>query len=252
MQRVPEAELMDDPVQAKAYARADFSEPHNRFVELFRQRCGALLTGTILDLGCGPGDICRRFAQAFGECRIHAVDASAPMLELGRRACRAAQLHHRIAFFQALLPDASLPRQHYPVILSNSLLHHLRQPDTLWNSIRRFGHQGTVVFVMDLLRPESVREVDRLVDLYAGSEPHILRRDFRNSLCAAYTPDEVTAQLKSHKLEHLDLEIVSDRHFVVSGLLQQVAEGACPGKHCAAPKTGQGGQLPGDSSASDT
>jgi len=223
MQRVPEPELMDDPAQAEAYARADFSEPHNRFVELFRQRCGASLNATVLDLGCGPGDICRRFARAFGDCRIHAVDASAPMLELGRRACRAEQLHDRIAFFQARLPDARLPRQNYTVILSNSLLHHLPKSDTLWNSIRRFGHEGTLVFVMDLLRPESKLEVNRLVDLYAGSEPDILRQDFRNSLCAAYTPDEILAQLKSHKLEHLKLEVVSDRHFIVSGRLQQTA-----------------------------
>jgi ubiquinone/menaquinone biosynthesis C-methylase UbiE len=220
MQRIPEAELMDDPAQAHAYASADFSEPHNRFVELFRLRCGEPLAAAVLDLGCGPGDICRRFARAFPECGIHAVDASAPMLELGRGACRAEQLHERIAFFQARLPDARLPRQHYEVILSNSLLHHLQDPDTLWESIRRFGRHGTMVFIMDLLRPESTQEVNRLVDVYAACEPDILRRDFRNSLCAAYTADEVSAQLHSHQLGHLQLEVVSDRHFIVFGQLR--------------------------------
>ena len=223
MQRVPEAEIMDDPAQALAYARADFSEPHDRFVELFRQRCGEPPAATVLDLGCGPGDICRRFALAFRDCSIHAVDASAPMLELGRSACRAERLHERIAFFQAHLPDARLPRQRYDVILSNSLLHHLLEPNTLWDSVRRFGHAGTLVFVMDLLRPESTREVNRLVDLYASGEPDVLRQDFRNSLCAAYTADEVRAQLRSQQLHQLTLEIVSDRHFIVSGRLQQAA-----------------------------
>ena len=37
MQRIPEVELMDDPEQTLAYARADFSEPHNHFVALFRE-----------------------------------------------------------------------------------------------------------------------------------------------------------------------------------------------------------------------
>lgn len=219
MQRVPEAEIMNDPAQALAYARADFSEPHNRFVELFRQRWGDPLATTVLDLGCGPGDICRRFALAFRDCSIHAVDASAPMLELGRRACRAEQLQERIAFFQAHLPDVRLPKRRYAVILSNSLLHHLLNADTLWDSIHRFGHHGAVVFIMDLLRPESTQEVTRLVDLYANGEPDILRQDFGNSLCAAYTADEVNAQLRAHKLDHLNLEIVSDRHFIVSGRL---------------------------------
>ncbi len=219
MQRVPEAELMNDPAQAQAYASADFSEPHNRFVELFRQRCGGPLATEVLDLGCGPGDICRRFARAYPDCTIHAVDAAPAMLELGRRTCRAEQLHERITFFQAHLPAARLPRQYYEVILSNSLLHHLRDPGTLWDSIRRFGHSGTTVFVMDLLRPASTQAANRLVDLYAAAEPDILRQDFHNSLCAAYMAEEVSAQLRSHNLGHLQLEVVSDRHFIVFGLL---------------------------------
>jgi SAM-dependent methyltransferase len=219
MQRVAEAELMDDPAQALAYAKADFSEPHNRFVELYRQHCGDPLSATVLDLGCGPGDICRRFARAFPDCRIHAVDASAPMLELGRRANREAQLDDRISCFQGYLPGARLPQPDYEIILSSSLLHHLAEPGTLWDSLRQLGRPGTRVFVMDLLRPGSTQQADRLVERYAGDEPDILRQDFRNSLCAAYTPDEISAQLRAHRLHRLDLEVVSDRHFIVHGRL---------------------------------
>lgn len=220
MQRIPEAELMDDPAQALAYARADFSEPHNHFVELFAQRCVMPAGAAVLDLGCGPGDICRRFARAFPDCRIHAVDASPAMLELGRNDTRAARLHDRIAFIQAYLPDAELPRAAYDVILSNSLLHHLPAADTLWNSIRRFGKPGTFVFVMDLLRPDSTARAAQLVELYADGEPEILRQDFFNSLCAAYRLDEITAQLQAHGLfDRLKPEAVSDRHFIVAGRL---------------------------------
>jgi trans-aconitate methyltransferase len=209
MQRVPEVEVMADPRQALAYARADFSEPHNRFVELFHERIGKTAGASVLDLGCGPGDICRRFARAFPDCRIHGVDASPPMLEL----------QSRIDFFHAYLPDAQLPRQDYDVILSNSLLHHLREPGTLWDSIARFGRPGTQVFVMDLLRPESAQRALELVDLYAVGEPEVLRQDFRNSLCAAYEPAEVADQLASRGLPGLTLEPVSDRHFIVWGRL---------------------------------
>ena len=38
MKRIPEAELMDDVEQAKAYADADLSEAHDSFVTHFRQR----------------------------------------------------------------------------------------------------------------------------------------------------------------------------------------------------------------------
>jgi SAM-dependent methyltransferase len=141
------------------------------------------------------------------------------MLELGRRANREAQLDDRISCFQGYLPGARLPQPDYEIILSSSLLHHLAEPGTLWDSLRQLGRPGTRVFVMDLLRPGSTQQADRLVERYAGDEPDILRQDFRNSLCAAYTPDEISAQLRAHRLHRLDLEVVSDRHFIVHGRL---------------------------------
>ena len=44
MERIPEPELMDDPEQARAYASADFSEPHQAFVERFTQRFNLSVT----------------------------------------------------------------------------------------------------------------------------------------------------------------------------------------------------------------
>lgn len=217
MKRVPEPELMDDPHQAKAYALADFSEPHDHFVSLFKGRFPRHLTGTVLDLGCGPGDICRRFAHAFPDCRIHGIDASEPMLTLGNDANRMQRLADRIELFRAYLPDADLPHDHYATIISNSLLHHLRHADTLWKTIRRFGRINSNIFVMDLLRPASTDKAAKLVENYAADEPEVLKQDFYNSLLAAYRPDEVEAQLKAHDLSELSLEIVSDRHFIVWG-----------------------------------
>jgi ubiquinone/menaquinone biosynthesis C-methylase UbiE len=219
MQRVPEPEIMDAPAQALAYARADFSEPHQHFVELFRERLGETPPTAVLDLGCGPGDICRRFARAFPDCRIHGVDASAPMLALARSGALEARLEDRVDFFQGYLPGAQLPQTTYEVIMSNSLLHHLRDPATLWDSVRRFGGPGTRVFVMDLLRPASASRAGELVDRYAAGEPQVLRHDFYHSLCAAYTPTEVAGQLASRALDGLAVEPVSDRHFIVWGRL---------------------------------
>lgn len=219
MERVPEPELMEGAEQASAYAQADFSEPHNRFVDLFREHFGDDLTATVLDLGCGPGDICRRFARAYPDCRLHAIDASLAMLALGRRDSGSPDLQQRIRFIQAHLPVVELPQHHYDVIISNSLLHHLQQPETLWKTIRRFGHAGTKVFIMDLLRPDTVDQAARLVDSYAADESDVLRQDFFNSLCAAYRPDEVARQLRAHNLDELRVEVVSDRHFIVFGCL---------------------------------
>jgi hypothetical protein len=73
------------------------------------------------------------------------------------------------------------------------------------------------VLVMDLMRPSDEAEVGRLLDTYAEGEPEVLRRDFANSLRAAFTPDEVLAQLTAAGLGDLSVWPASDRHLVVEG-----------------------------------
>jgi ubiquinone/menaquinone biosynthesis C-methylase UbiE len=210
---------MSDPAQAQAYAEADFSEPHDRFIELFTDRFGNRLAATVLDLGCGPGDICRRFARCFPDCTIHAIDGSIPMLALARKADLAAGLEQRIDYFDAHLPDAVLPATSYSAIISNSLLHHLKSPDTRWKTIQRFAGSDTKIFIMDLLRPASTEAAEQLVAEYANGEPPVLKKDFHNSLLAAYNQEEILSQLETGRLDKLRFEIVSDRHFIVWGSL---------------------------------
>lgn len=217
MDRVPEPELMLGVEQALAYAYADFAEPHSRFVTLLKERFPNLpSSGRVLDLGSGPGDISCRLARAFPAWKIDAVDGSPAMLELGRRRVVEAGLTSRVQFHELILPVDKLPHDSYVLVFSNSLLHHLRDPMVLWSTVHR-QQPATDVFVMDLLRPSSRSETDALVDQYAKDEPEILQTDFFNSLLAAYETVEVESQLKSVDLGHLNLEVVSDRHFIVWG-----------------------------------
>jgi hypothetical protein len=68
---------------------------------------------------------------------------------------------------------------------------------------------------MDLMRPGSSSEAAALVDEYSRGEPEVLRRDFHNSLLAAYRPEEIRQQLIDAKLAHLQVQVVSDRHWLV-------------------------------------
>lgn len=217
LERIPEPELMDDAAQARAYAEADFEEPHERFVALFRERFpDAPVTGVVLDLGCGPADIVIRFARAFPDCRIDGVDAGPNMLALGREAVAAAGMEGRVRLIEGYLPGAVPPAGRYDAVISNSLLHHLAEPLALWRAVRDHAAPGAPVYVMDLMRPESAEQAAALVATYAEGEPEVLRRDFHNSLCAAYTPEEVAAQLAEVGLA-LTVEAVSDRHLLVYG-----------------------------------
>lgn len=219
MQRVTEPELMDDPLQAAAYAAADFAEPHRRIVEVFDE-CfpEAELAGTVLDLGCGPGDISFRFAARFPTCSVIGVDGSAAMIRLAKvRKARTATPGERVTFIEGLIPGAAIPAVPYAAIVSNSLLHHLHDPQVLWQTVVRHAGAGTRIFIADLLRPESEGHARRLVEMYADGEPEVLRRDFYHSLCAAFEPQEIAAQIAVAGLGELSVQVISDRHLVVYG-----------------------------------
>jgi len=218
LERIPEPELMNEPEQARAYAEADFSEPHNMFVEKFAECFPDIdIRDYVLDLGCGPADISIRFAKAYPDCKIHGVDGAQQMLLQGDKAIKKAGLSERIKLIEGLLPEINLPESSYATIISNSLLHHLHQPEDLWTCIKQFGGAGTKVFVMDLFRPDSREIASELVKTYSGDEPALLQQDFFNSLCAAFRLEEVEEQLQATGLSQLQIEVISDRHMLVFG-----------------------------------
>ena len=219
MQRIPEPELMEGDEQARAYAAADFSRAHQSYVTLFAEtfpkRPGA---AAALDLGCGPADVTLRFAKANPGYTFHAVDGSAAMLDQARQAVKSQRLPgKRVRFVEGRIPGAPIPLKQYDVILSNSFLHHLHDPQVLWQCVRNYARKGTIVFVTDLFRPVSRARAHSLVRKYSAGEAPILKRDFYNSLLAAFTPSEVQAQLTQARLACLAVKVISDRHLVVFG-----------------------------------
>lgn len=106
MQRIPEPELMNEAEQAHAYAQADFTEPHDRCIELLKNALSNLPPiGAALDLGCGPADITLRLARAFPSWTIDGLDGSPAMLNYGYEAVQQADLTGRITLREAYLPQ---------------------------------------------------------------------------------------------------------------------------------------------------
>lgn len=219
MPRVLEPELMGELAQAQAYSQADFDGPHGEIVAHFARVFDNVdVQGDVLDLGCGPADITTRFGLRYPRCRIDAVDGAAAMLSHGCERVARAGLSDRVRFLQHVLPDETLPCARYATVISTSLLHHLHEPAVLWATIKQTSALAARVFVADLTRPEDPQAARALVAQYAAGEPAILRRDFYNSLRAAFTVAEVREQLADADLHSLRIETVSNRHLIVWGV----------------------------------
>lgn len=220
MDRVPEPELMNDPAQVLAYSIADFEEAHQSVIDNFSQIFpDDPPLQNVLDLGCGSGDVTVRFAQRYPSCNIDAVDGAEEMLKQAEVLINQASLADRITLHHQQLQNCTFENQSYDAIISNSLLHHLHEPQHLWSIIKQFATDTTAIYICDLFRPETTQHASELVDQYANKEAEILRKDFYNSLLAAFTPNEVRTQIENANLDSLNIDVVSDRHMLIYGYL---------------------------------
>lgn len=220
MPRKPEPPIMDLPDEVAAYAHADFAQVNEAFIARLMELAGELChSARCIDLGTGPADIPIRLVRACPTWHVTAVDASPPMLGFARHAINQAGLAHAIEPMLADAKNTGLAARTFDVIISNSILHHIDDTTRFWQEVRRLVRRGGLVFVRDLFRPDSVDAAGEIVHRYAAQESDLLKAEYHRSLLAAYTLEEVAAQLAAAGIRELQVTVSSDRHMDISGRL---------------------------------
>ena len=213
MKRVPEPDLMEQKEQAYAYANADFSNSNELFLENLFKFCSITDETKILDVGCGDGEIPIEIYKKT-KSKITVLDGSSAMLDEFSKKMSANNIDN-IKIIQRRYEDTYLTEKSFDVLISNSVLHHVKSPKLFWeksfNLVRQQGH----IVLMDLFRPSNEHELSSVLDKYGGNNP-VLLNDFENSLRAAYTPNEVEGQLSSFSNISSSVKAISDRHFFVT------------------------------------
>lgn len=241
MQRVCEPELMDDASQARAYAEADFSVSDaaftSRILEVLAEKGRGDLAGAgrrpplrVLDLGCGPGNISFRLARACPHATVLGLDGAAPMLAIAAERLRAEPaLAERLSFRAGRLPLAPAELEAlgggFDLLVSNSLLHHLPDPQVLWEALAQLAAPGAWLVLRDLRRPDNPTAVAELVARHAAAASPQLRHDFEASLWAAFRLQEVGEQVRAAGLNALRLAEREDRYLDVWGPLEAPSPG---------------------------
>jgi hypothetical protein len=140
------------------------------------------------------------------------------MLMHARRAVASAGIGARVELVEGIVPGNWHAGRVFDAAVSNSLLHHLHEPAVLWSTVMQITHSGAPLLVVDLMRPATPQAARDLVERYAANERPILKTDFYNSLRAAFTLDEVRAQLRVAGLDTgVTVAAISDRHLAVWG-----------------------------------
>ncbi len=230
--RVLEPEVMDSFEDARDYDSMDHRAVNERFVEdlLAAWRCrpesqAAPPAGTddrtsppvdVLDLGTGTAQIPIVLCRSSADFRVLAVDAAASMLHLARGNIEIMGLTARIRL--DLVDAKSLPFENdrFSLVMSNSIVHHLPDPQPALAEAIRVTANGGLIFFRDLARPESDDEVTRLVEMYAAdANPH-QRQLFDASLRAALSLQEMQSLVAALGFDPADVTQTSDRHWTWS------------------------------------
>lgn len=198
MNRIPEPQLMTDRKQCEIFSQSERGYIRNLFIESLSKNIN--LTGTILNLGCGPCDYDVEISKQHPNTNIIAVDASPAMCNIANKNVSG----YPITVVCELFKDINYSAD---ITISSLTLHHQTDPLEFWSIIKNNTRQNGHIFVMDMIRPADMKTVDDIVYKLAANESPVFISDFKNSLIASYTIDEIQQQLVQANLP-LTIEVV--------------------------------------------
>lgn len=212
--RVLEPEVMDKPEEARDYDAMDHASVNARFVADFLAAHGPMRGGEVLDAGTGPGRQPIQLCRADRNARVLGIDLSGPMLDLARRNTSDANLADRVRFARGDVKSLPFPDGRFEGVISNTIIHHLPEPEPALAEMARLVAPGGTLFVRDLARPDDEAALEALVELHTVGETLAARGLFRDSLHAGLRLDEVKAMVAALGLPgEGSVAMTSDRHW---------------------------------------
>lgn len=213
IERTLEPEVMDTWEDAVEYDSMDFTEVNSAFA----QRAIELgpPSGLVLDAGTGTARIPIRMLMSNPNLYIVGIDASENMIKLGEVNVLDADLSAKI-FLRCL--DAKripYPDNHFDMVISNSLIHHLPDPLPFLKEVNRIVKPNAGILIRDLIRPRTKHELEVLVKKYAADCNDHQRKLFEDSLKAAFTLEEVSELLSKSGIHGAGIQQSSDRHWSI-------------------------------------
>ena len=213
MNRILEPEVMDTWLEATAYDAMDFESVNTAFAtDAIDLDPHAI---KILDVGTGTARIPILMCQQRPQYLITAIDLAQSMLIIGQRNVAEAGLNQRIKLERVDSKRMPYPDLEFDMIISNSLVHHIPDPLTFFQEIKRLVRPGGAILIRDLIRPDSDDIVNELVAEIGKEYDAHQQQLFRDSLNAALTLVEVQELIDRAGLDQVTLTQSSALHWTI-------------------------------------
>ena len=211
LQRVLEPEVMDSAAEAHDYDTMDHSHVNELFVaDLLQLRTDFQ---TLLDVGAGTAQIPIALCEKHPTVRVVAIDMAQHMMRVGQGNVQHAGLAERVRLQLCDAKRMPFTDACFDGVMSNSIVHHIPEPYTVFKEMTRVVKAGGILFVRDLLRPIDAAALQGLVQMYAGDANGHQQQMFADSLHAALTLDEVRGLVTRLGFAPATVNQTSDRHW---------------------------------------
>ncbi|MFC6825105.1 class I SAM-dependent methyltransferase [Halopelagius fulvigenes] len=125
-------------------------------------------TGSLLDVGCGDGDLTVRIGEAFGAEELYGVDVSPDAVERARE--------RGLTAFRVDLDEETLPfdDDQFAAVHAGEVIDYLRDPDHLFGEVQRCLRPGGLF----VLTTPNLASIHNRIALLFGKLPYPMRGEF--------------------------------------------------------------------------
>ena len=219
LERKLEPEVMESQEESIAYDDMDHQQVNEQFVEDLL--ANNAVEGEALDIGTGSARIPLLLCERREEIRVLGIDLSTSMLDIAYMNIHTASLTDRIMLDRADAKEMPFDDGRFNVVMSNSIIHHIPEPQTVIDEAVRVCKPSGLLFFRDLVRPADERDIRRLCKTYVGEETDQGAQMFEDSLRAALTLDEIKSIVAKAGLSPDNVRATSDRHWTWSTVKSQ-------------------------------
>ena len=117
------------------------------------------ISGSILDVGTGPGWLPIKVAELVPTATIVGIDISDDVIKIARKNAKQAQIEGRVRFAKSSIYETDFGDSSFDLVISTGLIHHLKKPTLAFNEIHRLLKPRSEALMYDGRRDASRDEI---------------------------------------------------------------------------------------------
>jgi SAM-dependent methyltransferase len=196
MPRILEQEVMSDLASVEAYDST--SQKKNLSFFVIEKLEPDFTIKSIADLGCGNCNNYSSLLNKFPFAKITGVDASQKMLEKAKTNT----ITYNVELINSYIQNVE---GNFDLVVSFLALHQLPDANIMWEAIKRLSTNNKFI-LFDLIRVEDDKLCDKIIKEMSPTNNLIFNVDFKNSLKAAFTEEEIKQQLLDNNIKaHIEI-----------------------------------------------